>query len=77
MERTYDIFENMPDGSLIWRGAVPGHEAAIHKLQELAAKSSNEFRLMHLATSTVIATVNTPKNVSGESAQQSAPNQEE
>jgi hypothetical protein len=37
MERTYDIFEKMPDGSLLWRGAVPGHETAIHKLQEFAA----------------------------------------
>jgi len=61
MERVYDIFENMPDGSLLWRVAIPGHAAAIQKLQELATESRNEFRLMHIATNTVIATINTPK----------------
>lgn len=60
MERTYDIFENMPDGSLLWRAAIPGHDGAIQKLRELAAKSPNEFRLMHIATNTVIATINAP-----------------
>ena len=62
MERTYDIFENMPDGTLLWRVAVPGHEAAIQTLQEFAAKSPNEFRLMHLATNTVIAKINSSKD---------------
>jgi hypothetical protein len=47
MQRTYDIFENMPDGSLIWCAAIPEREAAVQKLQELAATSPNEFRLMH------------------------------
>lgn len=62
MERVYDIFENMPDGSLIWRGAITGHEAAIHKLQEFAAKSTNEFRLMHVPSKTLIAAINIPKD---------------
>lgn len=61
MERTYDIFEKMNDGSMLWRAAVPGHEAAIRKLQEFAAKSSNEFHLMHVSTKTIIAAINTPK----------------
>ena len=50
MERVYDIFEKMKDGSVIWRCAIPGHEAAIRKLQELAAQSSNEIQIRHLAT---------------------------
>jgi hypothetical protein len=68
VERTYDIFEKTEDGSMLWRVAIPGHEAAIQKLRELAAKSPNEFRLMHLASNTVIATINTPKDVPGETA---------
>jgi len=61
MERTYDIFEKESDGSMLWRVAVPGHEAAIRKLQELAANSPNEFHLMHIPTKTTIATINAPK----------------
>jgi hypothetical protein len=61
MERTYDIFEKMDDGSLVWRAVVPGRETAIRKLQEMAASSPNEFQLKHLASDTLIATVNAPK----------------
>jgi hypothetical protein len=61
MERTYDIFEKMKDGSMLWRTAIAGHEAAIRKLQEMAAQSPNEFHLMHIPTKTTIATTNTPK----------------
>ena len=61
MERTYDIFEKTKDGAMVWRAAIPGHEAAIRKLQEMAAQSSNEFQLTHIPTNTVIATINTPK----------------
>jgi hypothetical protein len=58
MFRTYDLFEVMPKGELIWRTKVEGHEAAIAKLEESAKKSRNEFRLMHLPTNAVIATIN-------------------
>ena len=58
MERTYDIFEKMADGSVLWRVAVPGHQAAIRKLQEMAAQSANEFHLWHLASNTLAATIN-------------------
>jgi hypothetical protein len=61
MERTYDIFEKTEDGSMLWRVAIPGHEAAIRKLQEMAAQSSSEFQLRHLASNTLIATINAPK----------------
>ena len=61
MERTYDIFERMDDGSMLWRVAIPGHEAAIRKLQEMAAQSPHEFQLRHLASNTLIAAINTPK----------------
>ncbi len=32
MDRDYDLFEVFPDGSLIWRGSVTGHEKAIRRL---------------------------------------------
>ena len=37
MDRQYDIFEILPDGTLSWKGAVAGHEKAISKLQQPAA----------------------------------------
>jgi hypothetical protein len=61
MGRTYDIFEKMGDGSTLWRCAIPGHKAAIRKLQEMAAQSHNEFHLWHLASNTLATTIN-PKH---------------
>ena len=58
MERSYDIFETMPDGAPLWRSTVSGHEQAIAKLRELAAKSSNELQVLHLPTKTLIASMN-------------------
>jgi hypothetical protein len=65
MERTYDIFEKMDDGSLLWRAVIPGREPAMRKLQEMAAQSANEFQLKHLASDTLIATMNRPRNENG------------
>jgi hypothetical protein len=61
MERTYDIFEKTADGALLWRTTVTGHEAAIAKLKELAAKNANEFRVMHLPTQALVAAMNVSK----------------
>ena len=61
MQRTYDIFEKMSDGSVMWRVSVAGHDAAIRKLKEMAAVSPNEFELRRLPTHSVIVTINTPK----------------
>lgn len=58
MEREYDLFEVLPDGSAIWKEAVHGHENAIRRLQELSAQTVNEVRVMHLATKTLIAAMN-------------------
>jgi hypothetical protein len=62
MERTYDIFEKMMDGSMLWRAVVPGREAAMLKLQQMVGQSANEFQLEHLASDTLIATMNPPKS---------------
>jgi hypothetical protein len=58
MERCYDIFEKMPDGSMVWRGVVTGYENAIAALKELATETSNELHLLHLSTHSVVATIN-------------------
>ena len=61
MERNYDIFEKESDGSLMWREAISGHEAALQKLKDMAAQSASEFQLRHLASNTLIATISAPK----------------
>jgi hypothetical protein len=58
MNREYDAFEVLPDGTLMWKATVVGHEDVVEKLKEVAKDSPNEFRLMHVQTKTVIATIN-------------------
>ncbi|MGH9748282.1 MAG: hypothetical protein ACRD59_19485 [Candidatus Acidiferrales bacterium] len=60
MDRHYDLFEIMPDGSPLWKCSIAGHENAIQRLRELAALTQNEVRVMHLASNTIIATMNVP-----------------
>lgn len=57
MDREYDLFEVFPDGSLVWRDSVTGHEKAIRRLRELAAVTDNEFRVMHIPTNALIASM--------------------
>ena len=60
MDRSYDLFEILPDGSPIWKCAVAGHENAVQQLRELARHTSNELHIMHLSTNTIIAVLNAP-----------------
>jgi hypothetical protein len=60
VDRNYDLFEILPDGSPIWKCAVAGHENAVQQLRELARYTRNELRIMHLASSTIIAVLNAP-----------------
>ena len=60
MDRSYDLFEILPDGSPIWKCAVVGHEAAVQQLRDLARHTSNELRIMHLSSNTIIAVLNAP-----------------
>jgi hypothetical protein len=57
MDREYDLFEVFPDGTQIWRDSVAGHEKAIGRLRALAEATDNEFRVMHLPTNTLIASL--------------------
>ena len=61
MDRDYDLFEVFPDGALIWRDSVTGHENAIRRLRQLVETTDNEFRVMHLPTNTLIATMKRAK----------------
>ncbi len=58
MEREYDLFEHFPNGDVLWRMPVTGHENAIQQLKELAATTSSEVRLVQLPTHFVIAVMN-------------------
>jgi hypothetical protein len=62
IDRNYDIFEIMADGAPIWKGAVRGHENAISRMQELAAKPENEVRVLHMSSNTLIAAMNVLKS---------------
>ena len=61
MERDYDLFEVLPDGAVIWKETVSGHENAIRRLRELAEVTDNEFRIMHILTNTLIASMKRAK----------------
>ena len=59
MNREYDLFEIFPDGSALWRDAVPGRDEAMKQLRQLSTETPNEIRLMHLPSQTLIAAMNT------------------
>jgi hypothetical protein len=58
MEREYDLFEHFSNGDVLWRMTVNGHENAIQQLKKLAATTSNEVRVVHLPTQSVVAVMN-------------------
>jgi hypothetical protein len=64
MNREYDLFENFPDGSRVWRAAIVGRDAALAKLKELASKSANEVFAMHLPTEEILAKMEGTKDTS-------------
>jgi hypothetical protein len=51
VNRTYDLFEKMPNGDVLWRGCVSGLEPARRKL---ARCNGNEYLLMHVPTSEIV-----------------------
>jgi hypothetical protein len=60
MDRTYDVFERLPDGTSLWGASVVVQDEAICNLTELAATGPDEFRLLHLATNTLGVAINVP-----------------
>ena len=46
--RDYDVFEELNDGSTVWRACVVGMENVESKLRELALESNNKFFALNL-----------------------------
>jgi hypothetical protein len=61
MEREYDLFERSQDQAVIWRGCVRGLENARRKLQEIAARTTNECFAIHSPTRQIVALLNTAR----------------
>jgi hypothetical protein len=57
MFNEFDIFECSPDGGLLWRDSAESVDKAKRKTLELAAKSKNDFQVLHIPTKTVVASV--------------------
>jgi hypothetical protein len=75
VDRSYDLFEILPDGSPLWKCAVAGHENAVQQLRELAKHTDNEVRIMHLATNTLIAVLNAPPHTGDTPKPQNRPSE--
>ncbi|MGD0403375.1 MAG: hypothetical protein ABSB66_09265 [Candidatus Acidiferrales bacterium] len=58
LNREYDIFERLPDGTDLWKDYVHGLEQARRRLEELAAQSKNEHYAIHTPTKEIAARVN-------------------
>ena len=58
MNREYDLFERLPDGSPLWRGYASGLAELTAKLREIAANTQNECFAMHLPTMEVVGRAN-------------------
>lgn len=58
MEQEYEIFEQLPDGSPVWRGRAAGLPSVRSKLEELARKTTNECFAMYLPTKEIVARLN-------------------
>lgn len=68
MDRQYDIFQLLTDGTLMWRETVVGHQEALDKLKQLASSEGCEFQLLYLPDKTVIAKVNSQSQTQARSA---------
>jgi hypothetical protein len=64
MEREFDLFEKLPDGSVLWKAVVPGMENAVARLKSLGSTSPNEHFAIHTPTKTIVARVNAPTSSS-------------
>jgi hypothetical protein len=61
MDREYDLFEHMPDGSFQWRGVERGLEQARLKLCVLSCETGNECFAMYVPSEEIVAIVSAAK----------------
>jgi maltooligosyltrehalose synthase len=64
MDREYDIFEILEDGSVTWRATVHGLRSARLIIAELAKNTGNEHFAMNLPTGEVVFPVDTSQATS-------------
>jgi len=57
VNRTYDLFEKMPNGDVLWRGSVSSLEAGRQQIAALAERTGNECLLMQILTQEVVERV--------------------
>jgi hypothetical protein len=62
VNRDYDLFEHLPDGSSQWRCHVQGLLEAHQKLLEVSKTTKNECFAMHLKTKEIVARASAGKS---------------
>jgi hypothetical protein len=62
MDREYQIFEELPDGSPMWRAYAVGAENARAKLEEIAKTTRNECFAIQLETKEIVRRANPRKS---------------
>jgi hypothetical protein len=62
MNREYELFEKLPDGSPIWRGNVTGLANVSAQLAEIAKETENECFAMYLPTKEIVLGLNVSTN---------------
>jgi hypothetical protein len=63
MNRQYDVFEILPDQSVMWHASVVGIARALEKLEALGRETLNECFATDLTTKQVIGRVNAGPSV--------------
>jgi hypothetical protein len=58
VERDYDIFEQLPNGTPLWRGHASGMQSLRVKLIEVASTTNNPCFAMHIPTQKIVARLN-------------------
>jgi hypothetical protein len=58
MHTDYDLFEQFPDGSVMWRGFAASEAEAQSLLSNIAKKPSNEYFAVILKTNEITVRVN-------------------
>jgi len=54
MHGEYDLFEELPNGAVIWPAMIIGRDKAVADLTELIRRTSNECYALHTSTHTII-----------------------
>jgi pyrrolidone-carboxylate peptidase len=58
MNKDFDLFERLPDGSPMWRGHVSDTADLDTKLGEIARRTKNECFALHLPTKQIVRRMN-------------------